>query len=523
MPDFNVKYIFPGDNKDEILKKINYNFFQTFFNGIGEKGPEGNVGPTGLRGQAGRDGIQGATGDRASNWYFSAVEPTASQSQDGDVWVDNGATGGQQVYIYTSGSWVYTGETLLTAGEFSTFIGASGPGGSNENNAIYINGSSIDKTLVLSDATGTTGSLNPNLAKLHISTDTATNSDFPTLSFAKTFLPQTTGNIISWKWKQTGGNYNKEWILPGNSTLQSGLSSTYSSTGGTAYLSSLSNLVVTSTSSLNLTGATGTSGAFSLNTPNVLSFSSSNISLGAGIMSTILGVGGTAYIEAAATPSIPLAYLQGNGSGAIVQSTVSTSNNLLNVKDVYGNSILQSSRLNKFTLGSSGATGYKDTLRISTTAPNTFPTFTRSIYTNNYLDSGSPTNDICVITPTYTGSSNADGKSNRVYLSVGSNYSWATSLISSGQSRTFYFFLNSATYSFGGIRVVGESGGTKTAQINDSASGPSGCQHIRITFFHNNASFHYQAFSNGFFSCGWIEFTLPAVVDPGLSKGGSFA
>ena len=124
---------------DEILKKINYNFFQTFFNAVGERGPGGNVGATGLRGQAGRDGVTGSTGDRASNWCFSATEPIASQSQDGDVWIDNGATGGQQVYIYNSGSWVYTGETLLTAGEFSTLIGASGPGGSNENNAIYKN------------------------------------------------------------------------------------------------------------------------------------------------------------------------------------------------------------------------------------------------------------------------------------------------------------------------------------------------------------------------------------------------
>ena len=515
MPDFNVKYIFPGDNKDEILKKINYNFFQTFFNGIGEKGPGGNIGATGLRGQAGRDGVAGATGDRASNWYFSASEPLASQSQEGDVWVDSGATGGQQVYLYISGSWVYTGETLLTSGEFSTLIGASGPGGSSESNAIYINGSSIDKTLVLSDATGTTGSLNPNLAKLHISTDTSATDEFPTLGFAKTFLPQTPGNIISWKWKQTGGNFNKEWILPGNSTIQSGLSSTYSSTGGTANISSFSNLDVLSTASVNFTGATGTSGAFSLSTPNVLSFTSSNVSLSTSIMSVILGVGGTAYIQAAATPSIPLAYLQGNGGGANIQSTVSTSDNLLNIRDVNGNSILKSSRLNKFTFGSTGATGFKDTLRISTTAPNTFPTFPRSVFTNNYLDSGSPTNDICVITPTYTGSSSADGKSNRVYLSVGSNYSWADSLLSSGQSRTFDFFLNSATYSFGGIRVALTGAVTQTAQINDSASGPSGCQHIRITFFHNRTSFHYQAFSNGFFSCGWILYSTLQTVEPG--------
>lgn len=518
MANFNVKYIFSGDNKDEILRKINYNFFQTFSNSVGEKGPGGNIGATGLRGQAGKEGIIGATGDRATNWYFSATEPAASESQEGDIWADNGATGGQQVYIFTSGSWIYTGETLLTAGEFSTLIGASGPGGSNENNVIFINGSSINKTLVLSDATGTTGSLNPNLAKLHISTDAATSAELPNLSFSKSFIPQTPGNIISWKWKEAGSNFNNEWILPGNSTLQSGLSSTYSSTGGTANVQTPANLVGFSSTTANFIGATGTSGAFGINTSNIFNLTSSNVSLNTGLMSVILGIGGTAFIQAGATSSVPLTYLQGNGGGAFLQSTVLTSDNLLNIKDVNGDSILKSSRLNKFTFGSTGATGFKDTLRISTTSPATFPTFNRSIFTNNYVDSGSPTNDTCVIIPTYTGSSSSDGNSNRVYLSVGSNYSWATSLLSAGQSRAFDFFIKSGTYSFGGIRVAKEGGGTETAQISDGGSGQSGCQHIRMTFFHNIPLFHFQVFSSGNFSCGWLPFTINAVVDPGLPK-----
>jgi hypothetical protein len=182
MADFNTKYILLGDNKDSILEKINYNFFQVLSNSIGEKGPVGDPGATGLRGQVGRDGSPGSTGERAANWYFSATEPPVAESQDNDIWVNIGTTGGQQVFEFISGSWIYSGETLSSSGQFSTLIGASGPGGSTEDNVIYITGSQSDKTLVISDATGTTGDLNPNLAKLHISTDASTSVDLPNLT-----------------------------------------------------------------------------------------------------------------------------------------------------------------------------------------------------------------------------------------------------------------------------------------------------------------------------------------------------
>ena len=523
MADFNTKYILPGDNKDIILDKINYNFYQVFFNGVGEEGPVGDVGATGLRGQAGRDGNHGATGERAANWYFSSTEPTAAESQQNDIWINTGSTGGQQVYIYSSGSWVYTGETLLSSGQFATLIGASGPGGSTDNNAIYINGNSINKSLVLSDAIGTTGDINPNLAKLLISTNTSSTSDFPLLGFAKTFLTQTPNGIPSLKWKEVGGNYKTDWILPGNSIIQSGLTGSYSATGGTANISSAGITNITSQSTMTLTGATGVSGAFAFTTNGILNFTSSNVNLSTSVASVVLGIGGTAFVSAVSTPSTPLVYLQGPGGGMIVQSTADTSNQLLQVLDVNDKVLMSSGRQNKFVFGGSGATGFKETKRISTTSPVTFPTFTRGAFTNNYLDCGSPTNDLCLVTPSYSGSSSADGRSNRVYLSVGSNYSWATDLVSIGQSRAFDFYLNSSTYSFGGIRAVtAQSGGINSAQINDLGSGATGCQHIRLTFFDSSvADFHYQAFSNTNYSCGWITYTV-AELAPGAGGSKSF-
>ncbi len=524
MADFNTKYILPGDNKDSILEKINYNFFQVLSNAIGEKGPVGDPGATGLRGQVGRDGSPGSTGERAANWYFSATEPPVAESQDNDIWVNIGTTGGQQVFEFISGSWVYSGETLSSSGQFSTLIGASGPGSSTDDNVIYINGSQSDKTLVISDATGTTGNLNPNLAKLHISTDASTSVDLPNLSFAKTFLPQTPGGIVSFKWRSVGGSYSNEWILPGNSTLQSGTASVYSATGAMSLISS-GNFIVSSQASLNLTGATGSSGAYSLSTPDNLNFSSSNFNLSSTAANVILGIGGTAYVQASSTPSVPLVNVQTGGGGVSVQGNAITSNFLMKVLDVNDNPILASNRLNKFTFGSTGSTGFHQVKGVTLTTPTTFPTFVRGSYTNNYLDSGSPTNDLCVITPSYTGSSSADGRTNRVYLSVGSSYSWARGILGTDQSRAFDFFLNSSTYSFGGIRVVTESGsGINSAQINDVGTGVTGCQHIRLTFFGDSAlpRMHYQAFSTSNYSCGWLTYGISELapggptLDPGF-------
>lgn len=90
---FNTKYIFPGDDKNQILEKVNYNFSQVFFNGTGLKGPIGVVGATGIIGQVGRDGDIGLTGDRASNWYFTSLEPASSISQINDIWINIGQIG----------------------------------------------------------------------------------------------------------------------------------------------------------------------------------------------------------------------------------------------------------------------------------------------------------------------------------------------------------------------------------------------------------------------------------------------
>ena len=518
MADFNTKYILPGDNKDTIINKINNNFYEVFFNGVGERGPMGNVGVTGLRGQVGRDGIPGATGERAAEWFFATTEPLSNSSEDGDIWINVGVTGGQQVYIYTSGSWVNTGQTLLSSGIFATITGISGPGNSTSNNAIYINNNPGDSDFILSDAVGATSSMNPNFSKVMISTDTTETSEFPIVGFAKTFLTQSPGNIVSFKWEQTGSSYDHSWTFPSEIRLQSGLSSEYSATGGTMTLSTTNqNIVGSSQSVMTFTGATGTSGAFSFSTPGLLNLSSSLVNLNASEFNVILSIpGATGYIAAPVNSGVPLASLSGSGEGVKIEATTTTSDQLLQVLNTTGQSLITSDRQNKFIFGSVGATGLKKVKGITTTSQNFL-----SDGVDSYVGNGEPTNDICVITPPPSGSPTTNGKTNRAMLSLGTGFSWAGGLLGSNESRTFDFFMNSSTYSFGGIRVRPQVGlGTTRVYIDDNAAGESGCQHIRLTFFRNNEKFHYQAFSDDNYKCGWITYTLSSQTANNQGPGG---
>jgi len=168
---FNSKYIFPGDDKNEILSKINSNFAQIYFNAIGSPGPLGEFGPTGMIGPVGLDGLPGVTGSPAARWFFSPEPPLSAESSTDDIWVDIGITGFQSVYFYDGTNWVDTGESILQDSEFEAIIGVSGPGGSTTHNSIVFPGpSASDYSLVISDAVGTTANANPNFSKLMVST-----------------------------------------------------------------------------------------------------------------------------------------------------------------------------------------------------------------------------------------------------------------------------------------------------------------------------------------------------------------
>ena len=108
---FNTNYILPGDDKNQILGKVNYNFSQILANAVGLPGEMGIKGPTGIIGQVGKDGATGATGTRANLWFIQEDQPfgnipyTETPLINYDIWVNTsptGPSGPNRIYRYSS-------------------------------------------------------------------------------------------------------------------------------------------------------------------------------------------------------------------------------------------------------------------------------------------------------------------------------------------------------------------------------------------------------------------------------------
>jgi hypothetical protein len=517
---FNVKYIFPGDDKNQILSKVNYNFAQILFNAIGEKGPIGEIGPTGIIGEVGTDGEIGATGNRASNWFFSIAEPPIADSQKNDIWINVGPTGAQKVYVFDGTTWDYTGETILGNSTFGLLTEIQGPGGSTTHNAIDIsNPTPSNVTFVFSDSAGTTSNINPNLAKFLVATDAST-SNFPILGFDKTFVGSST--IPSFSWESIGQGYELGFSTPGNLVLSSGLTAAFSATGGTATLLSSGLLSIQSNASVSFENATGASASASFSTPNIITFSASNKQLTASGLS-YLNLTSGAGITASSSELVQV-YSAGNGmllettgsagaSGAALATFVNSS----------GYTILESRSNNFNVVGQSGPSGSASGRFVraaqALTNVSASSTFTRSGFTNNYVPVSltSSSSGIIYVVPKYVSASSiySDGKQYRLYLQLtGFTNTWDAI---SQEGRIFDIFLEDDTLCFGGIRTV-YPGGASTVQIGDiSTSATGGCRHIRITTVSNETAFYY-ALTPKLSSpsrCGYIALTSTVSGTPG--------
>lgn len=517
---FNVKYIFPGDDKNEILSKVNYNFGQVFFNGVGERGQIGEIGPTGLIGEVGNDGEIGATGNRASNWFFAVAEPSVNESQKDDIWINIGPTGAQEVYIYDGSSWVFTGETILGDSVFGLLTQIEGPGGSTTNNAINIaDPTPSDVTVVISDATPTTGNANPNLAKLVVATDASTVS-LPIFSFDKTFVGSTT--IPGFGWGSTGINYDTSFTNPGNTTFSSGLTANFSVTGGTASFISFGLLTISSNSEMTFQNATGASAALAFTTPNLITFSGSNIRLTASSL-TYQNLSETAGITASASEIIQT-FSSGNGAFVeITGQTGPTGSPISTFKNSSGYKIFETRSNNFNVVGESGPSGsasgrYVQAVQALTNV-SASSTFTRGSFTNNYVPVSltSSNSNILYVVPKYAAASSiyADGRQYRLYLQL-TNFTniWNTAL---QEARSFDIYLEDDTLCFAGIRTV-YTGGASTAQIGDiSNSATGGCRHIRFTPVNESVAFYYAftPVSSSPARCGYISTSSTASGDPG--------
>ena len=185
---FNTNYILPGDDKNQIIGKVNYNFSQVLSNAVGLPGQSGILGATGIIGQVGKDGSTGPTGSRANEWYFQQTPPfgnipyTEAPLINYDVWVDTspGSTGGpNRIYQYknnyTLGQypfWVDTLSNFAIDSNLTLLQGVSGPGEVTEKNAIVIGATSpASTTFVFTDREVTAANANPRYSKILIEND----------------------------------------------------------------------------------------------------------------------------------------------------------------------------------------------------------------------------------------------------------------------------------------------------------------------------------------------------------------
>jgi len=505
MGNFNTKYILPGDDKNQIIRKINYNFQQVFFNGVGEDGEIGNIGATGIRGQVGRDGDIGATGSDAVKWFFTVNEPDSSVSSDGDLWVNKGPTGSQEVYEYNGTSWVDTGETLLSSGVFDSLSSVEGPGSASDGVAIGFSTNPSSSSLVISDVTGSTADVNPNFSKLLLGTDASSDVTRPIVAFGKSFQSQS--DLPGFYWENADGEYDFVFQNPdSNQTVQSGGSLVLSATGGTAYVSSSQILNISSNTTIDITGSTGGTGTYSISTPTTISASSSNLSITPSLFSATYSA--TGGVTTSGSEPIVMSGLNG-----VILSSSSTSQTeyLYLAKNPTGSRIFGVTTNGDSRLGATGASGARIVKGVTSVNYTLGPTFVNSPYTNYYV-TASPSNDICIITPQYvSGSISADGRSNRVYLLLNNFSNWVDSEVRTPGgflTRTFDFFLDSTTYCFAGIRTIPSGGSPNNYPISDTGSTPStGCRHIRITFVGDFNKFQYKAFVKGSAACGWGTFS----------------
>lgn len=542
---FNTNYILPGDDKNQIIGKVNYNFSQILSNAVGLPGQAGTQGATGIIGQVGKDGSIGATGSRANKWYFQQTPPfgnisyTESPLINYDVWVDTspGSTGGpNRIYQYdddyTLGEypfWVDTLSNFAIDSNFTLIQGVSGPGEVTEKNSIVIGATSPSSTtFVFTDRDVTTANANPRYSKILIENDASVTASLPVFSLGKTFY--SASDLPSFFWQNTGDNYDIKFSSGGEIIIQSQATGSYSSTGGTASLVA-SGINWNSSTTASLIGPSG----ISINS-STLGFTSLNTQLQTGgfsLSNMNSGIGATSYGSDYAL-SI---------NGVLLDSQAGT-RTVLEYSGFYGGNTRNSLFLgvsggNLFTVGNSPAAsqitatypalsiGYTGSTGIlGGTGANIVKSYqsttssasSRGIFYGdfcNYIPI-TPSSDVIVVNAVPTGPINSNGRSGRIWLLL----TGIDSYIESNDASCIDIFLNGETC-IGGVSVpTNYSFAPSEFYIRDSGatnSGPTGgCRHVRINFFGSafpttvntsgNKFFYIESFSSGYNSSSQLPY-----------------
>ena len=537
---FNANYILPGDDKNQILGKVNYNFSQILANAVGLPGEMGIKGPTGIIGQVGKDGATGATGTRANLWFIQEDQPfgnipyTETPLINYDIWVNTsptGPSGPNRIYRYsstnTSGYYPFWEDTLSNFAidaEFTLLQGIYGPGEVTEDDAIIISPNSgtgpLNTTFVFSDRNVTAADANPNYAKVLVETDASVTASLPIFGLDKTFYSSSA--LPAFYWKTTGSDYGIRFSAGEDFIIQSQATGSYGSTGGTAAVSA-NNINVTSSTTLSLSNSNGISlGA------QTLGFSSRN---------TTLGPAGFALSSMTSSLGITAAYtgysLSITGALTAAQTGERT---VFNYSGFYGGTQRNSLNLSMlgstlFAVGNSPAPaiipatypalviGYTGSTGVSggtganivksyqaiTNAASSKASINGNL--NNYIEI-TPSEDVIVITPNPTGPIISDGsRINRIWLRL----TYPIYYTEPGEDYCVDLFMNSSTYSIGGVSVLTNDSYSNYTISDSGQTSPGltgGCRHVRINFYGSefpsavnssgNKFFYLEAFSSGY-------------------------
>lgn len=511
---FNIKYILPGDDKNQITSKVNQNFSQVYYAGVGLQGERGVVGPTGIIGQVGKNGASGPTGERANIWIFQneppgIYTPYPTPLENYDVWVNTsptGSTGGlNRIYrfdsTYGGGDfgffWIDTGENFVSGDIFTLIQGISGPPQIRDRNAI-VPGSTA--TFVFLDSDVSPSNANPTYSKVLIGNRGFTTAELPVLGFDKTFYTESGPPSFFW---QNTTDYSIEFSSSQDISISSQATGTYSSTGGSAGATAAENLTVASSTTMGITGPSGISivsgSPLGVQTPNfsLSSFASlpsvnSGVTISSSTSGSIFSVENNPPLADNDTRNLTVLDFSGGPSGGILKPNVDlkmAGNSLFRINNAASGSYptlsIGYTGSTGFT-GPSGGTGsnvYKtfQTVTSNALSKTTFAEAPSSNYIIVTLDS-----DVIRVVPAVpTGSSvSSNGRNGRIWLYL----TGIPEYVESGNSSQVDIFMDSLEYSIGGIALqtnfsylYGDYGEYK---IVDGGTGPEeGCRHVRVNFF----------------------------------------
>lgn len=519
--NFNTKYILPGDDKSQIISKVNQNFSQVYYAGVGLQGERGIIGPTGIVGQVGKNGITGAGGERANIWIFQDEPPGIYSNypvplENYDIWVNTsptGSTGGpNRMYRFDSNYgggdfgffWIDTGENFVSGNTFTLLQGVSGPPGISSRNAILADSNS---TFVFSDDSVISSNANPNYSKALISTRDSVTAQLPIFTFGKTFYEAS--NPPSFLWKNTT-DYSVQFSSSESLYIESQATGSYSATGGTFGVEA-KNFILNVPLNFGITGPSGisvSSSSFGVSSPNLrventVSFPTQNSGfvVGASSSGNSLTAGNTKLFDSTDPRVLTVLNFFGGPSGGTLKPNVNFSmsgSSLFRINNASSGSYPTLSIGYTGSIGITGPSGgtganiYKSyqTITSSATSKKQFDTTDSS----NYIEV-TPSSDVIRIVPQVpTGTTiSSNGRVGRIWIYLTGLGSYVESLNIS-EVDIFLDVAGMTSYSIGGVAVQNLAPGYlgelyQTLYIDDFQSGSSapgnlfGCRQLKITIF----------------------------------------